>query len=47
MRRMFAGPYETQLQAFEATTLADALGEKTDPGDLDISRDIVSAEGHI
>ena len=47
VRRMFAGPYETQLQAFEATTLADALGEKTDPGDLDISRDIVSAEGHI
>jgi Rrf2 family protein len=47
VRRMFAGPYETQLQAFEATTLADALGHEADPVDLDISRDIVSAGGRI
>ncbi|ODT15222.1 MAG: Rrf2 family transcriptional regulator [Kaistia sp. SCN 65-12] len=44
VRRMFAGPYETQLRALEATTLADALTGGTEAGDLDGSREIVSAD---
>lgn len=47
VRRMFAGPYATQLQAFEATTLADALGGDAGSADLDMGREIVSADDRI
>ncbi|WP_029077106.1 RrF2 family transcriptional regulator [Kaistia adipata] len=47
VRRMFAGPYETQLRALEATTLADALTGGTEAADLDMSREIVSADSRF
>jgi Rrf2 family protein len=43
VRRMFAGPYETQLQAFEATTLADALQTGAEETELEPAHDIVPA----
>jgi Rrf2 family protein len=46
VRRMFSGPYEAQLQAFEATTLADALAVEAEGADPGMTREIVSAEPH-